>query len=146
MRAAVLAVAIALSAAGCGGGSTSVPFQSDVRADLNALRHPGAPAEYYLGRRFARLPLTAVFHDKRGDSFMYGTCEASDDSGCAPPIEIQNVTCPGEPTAVAIFVRPDVEGDLVAALVPVNAQARRAGPPRTAIGSNPFGACFSPSG
>jgi hypothetical protein len=51
-----------------------------------------APATLFAGDVVDGLPLTAVL---RGDdaagrvSFVYGDCEASDDAGCAPPVEVQ---------------------------------------------------------
>jgi hypothetical protein len=56
----------------------------------------GAPAQtaatLFAGDVVDGLPLTAVL---RGDdaagrvSFVYGDCDASDDAGCAPPVEVQ---------------------------------------------------------
>ena len=50
----------------------------------------GLPA-LFAGDSVDELPLTAVL--RSGDpgyvSFVYGDCEASDDAGCAPPVEVQ---------------------------------------------------------
>ena len=50
----------------------------------------GLPA-LFAGDNVDGLPLTAVL--RSGDpgyvSFVYGDCEASDDVGCAPPVEVQ---------------------------------------------------------
>ena len=49
------------------------------------------PSALFAGEAVDGLPLTAVL--RGGDpgyvSFVYGDCEASDDAGCAPPVEVQ---------------------------------------------------------
>lgn len=82
----VLAVmAVMALASAC--GSESEPLPS---AETTAEAPPGS---YFLGPEFEGMELTAVLQppDGAGDStsFIYGDCEASGDSGCAPPLEIQ---------------------------------------------------------
>jgi hypothetical protein len=98
------AVSLALAAsvlAGCGGSDA---------VDMSGYRRPGAPPTYWLGRAFEGLPLTEVTEpDAPTPTFVYGTCEPSSDSGCAPPLELQHwrladrrpdkfTIAPGEPT------------------------------------------------
>src|SRR5215212_9764534 len=66
MRNILVFVILCALAAGCSGSSSE---------ELSELRRPGAPQTYDVGTG-------------RPD-FIYGTCEAGSDSGCAPPLELQ---------------------------------------------------------
>jgi hypothetical protein len=44
---------------------------------------------YYLGESFEGLPLTAELPGDTAVSLVYGSCEPSEDTGCAPPLEVQ---------------------------------------------------------
>jgi hypothetical protein len=84
----VLALAVAgvlLSSCGSGADDLSLQDAEDFRA---------FPL-YYVGDSFQGLPLTAVIRGSgrspiRSWTFIYGSCEAKSDQGCAPPLEIQN--------------------------------------------------------
>jgi hypothetical protein len=83
--AVVLLVAVALS--GCG---------EDALDEVERLRDQGGPPLYWAGDSFAELPLTHVESGAPGHVLVvYGDCEPSSDSGCAPPIEIQQVPIEG---------------------------------------------------
>jgi hypothetical protein len=61
---------------------------------------------YYLGDSFEKLRLTRAEASSRGAFFAYGGCDTRigiDPGGCSFPLQLQNVVCPGERTAVAIF-------------------------------------------
>ena len=61
---------------------------------------------YYLGESFEQLRLTHAEASERRALFVYGGCDTRigfDPGGCSSPLQLQNVTCPGQPTAVAIF-------------------------------------------
>lgn len=66
------------------------------RVDEGELQRVRAASDrplYYLGESFEGLPLTHADATGRGGSFIYGTCEPSgSDSGCAPPLQVQNWT------------------------------------------------------
>lgn len=47
-----------------------------------------APGAYWLGESFRGLPLT----DTSGSGYIYGDCEATSDTGCAPPVDVQNTS------------------------------------------------------
>ncbi len=102
----------------------------------------GAPI-YWLGDGFEGFELVRAEGSRRGALFVYGECEAKSDQGCAPPLQLQNVKCPGEPTAVAIFVGQGASGGLMRraadSLEPVARAAAK--PPRVAFGRNPFADC-----
>jgi hypothetical protein len=78
-------------AAGCSeGGSLSV----------DDLRNSKAPY-YYVGRSFEGLKISHVEQYQRGvATFIYGTCKARSDEGCAPPLELQHWRCHGSVTVV----------------------------------------------
>jgi hypothetical protein len=95
----------------------------------------GAPI-YWLGEEFEGLPLTHAEGSTHGAFFMYGDCDPEGD-GCAPPLEVQNVKCQSEPTAVVIFAGTlSLRERAARALKPVGRPAAR--PPLVAIGRNPF--------
>lgn len=57
------------------------------------------PGTYWLGESFRALPLTAT----PGSDYIYGDCEAEPDSGCAPPVEVQNSsTCGRNPVGLDV--------------------------------------------
>jgi hypothetical protein len=76
-----------------------------------------APEAYWLGASFEGLPLTAM----PGRSFIYGDCDPGPDSGCAPPLEVQNWTsCERNPVALDVLPRRvfSVRGGGLAAAYP----------------------------
>ena len=84
---------------------------------------------FYAGESFDGLSLTHVEpYDATGVGFLiYGTCEASSDTGCAPPLELQHRLCGGRLTVV-IFVGSDLKPGRAAraakALEPLSRGAR----------------------
>jgi hypothetical protein len=70
------ATALVVSLSACGG---------DSGVDIDELRASGAPL-YWLGEEFDGLPL--VHASARG--FIYGDCDPSTDTGCAPPLQLQH--------------------------------------------------------
>lgn len=77
---AFIALALALLAlAGCGGSR-------DLGAEVESLRQAEGPPLWWVGESFEGLAL----EDAEESGFIYGTCEAKSDQGCAPPLEIQN--------------------------------------------------------
>jgi len=75
----------------CGGGR-DVPAGDGVDSAFSKIRAE-QPIVYYLGSRFAGLPLTHAEADRSGRAlFVYGTCEippGQTEGGCAPPIQVQ---------------------------------------------------------
>ena len=66
-------------------------------AGLNQARSSNGYPLYYLGTSFHGLPLTSAglgpgsgTGRQRAWSFIYGSCTASSDQGCATPLEVQN--------------------------------------------------------
>lgn len=101
LAAIVAGTALALGLlAGCGGADER-PTAGDVRAAQRAAPYP----VYWVGSSFAGLPLTAITRNGARVSFLYGTCKASGDSGCALPLEIQTTSiC--DRNAVILDIRP----------------------------------------
>jgi hypothetical protein len=90
MRIALLFAALTLLVTACTRGTT-VPHGEDVDGGLEHARASKTPL-YFVGRRFAGLPLTDVEVDSPGRGvFAYGTCfiPAGQDGGCSVPIQIQ---------------------------------------------------------
>lgn len=71
---------------------------SAVSAGLNLTSEAsGVRTIYWLGTKHEGFPLTS---DDAG-RFIYGTCRATDDGGCAPPLEVSNdSTCSRNPVAI----------------------------------------------
>ena len=113
-------------------------------ANVDAIRDAPGPEVYYLGDSFEGLRLTHA-SEGRYLTFIYGDCDipvGQDEGGCSVPLQVQNVSCPGEPTAVVIFAHDRGRGRRAEdALRALRGQARS---PRVAFGTNPFGACFPP--
>ena len=62
-----------------------------------------AAAPFWLGPSFAGHPLVA--HDETG-TFVYGSCHATSDQGCAPPLQVQDrTTCQRNPVALDVVPR-----------------------------------------
>ena len=120
-------------------------YASSRPADVTAIKHARGPELYYLGASFEGLRLSHADDSPRGGFFVYGDCEiplGRDEGGCSPPLQIQNVTCPGEPTAVVVF---GGEGGLAQRAAGALQLLRGRGTsPRIAIGNDPFGRCFAP--
>ncbi len=86
---ASLAVALSFAAGGSAGGGMTAASE---RLALATARAFDDFALYHAGDHAEGFPLVAVLH--RSDtaefvSFVYGDCTPADDTGCAPPIEIQ---------------------------------------------------------
>jgi hypothetical protein len=126
-RIAVLGGVVAVAISGCGG-----------KSDLEALRDSAQPY-FYVGTSFDGLDLTAVDNPPgRLVTLIYGTCEAGDDAGCTPPLEIQNKTCATGETAVTIFADGNGRASRAAeALTPLNAAAGRAERPPITFDRSP---------
>ena len=96
---------------------------------------------FYVGESFDGLTLAhAEPYDATGVGFLiYGTCEASSDTGCAPPLELQHRLCGGRLTVV-IFVGSDPKPGRAAraarALQPLSRGATGV-KPRLAFGNSP---------
>jgi len=80
MRNILVFVILCALAAGCSGSSSE---------ELSELRRPGAPQTYWLGESFDGFTLQTTDAGTGRPDFIYGTCEAGSDSGCAPPLELQ---------------------------------------------------------
>ena len=92
----LLATAFACTAvaAGCTSGDRSV--------NLDELRNADAPY-YYVGPSFDGHDVSYVSRYRAGVAdIIYGTCQAGDDEGCPPPLEIQHRLCFGVVT-ISIF-------------------------------------------
>jgi hypothetical protein len=90
--AAVIACVTSLTACGSNGDR--------INPELAKLRESRQPY-YYVGRSFDGLRL--VHLEPYGGSvanFIYGTCKAGDDHGCAPPLALQHRLCRGRVTVV----------------------------------------------
>ncbi len=81
--AALTALVIGIVGTGCSIGD-------DVEADLEAAKRFNAYPLYWVGERFEKWPLVHVeVENSPFATLIYGDCEASGDSGCAPPLQIQ---------------------------------------------------------
>jgi hypothetical protein len=100
----LIAVAVVALVAGCA---------NDDKADVSAAKRFGDYPLFYLGKSFQGEPLTEVPQSGL-NSFIYGDCEAKSDSGCAPPIELQqNSICDLNPLYVrtkGLRVAPPQDG------------------------------------
>jgi hypothetical protein len=97
-RSVVVALAMALIATGC----DRAPAMSGVRKGERAPRFESVGRPYWLGASYRGLPLTATTLR----SYIYGDCEAGDDSGCAPPYEVQHsTTCERNPLSLDVLPR-----------------------------------------
>jgi len=91
---AVALIACTLAVAGCTSGDGSV--------NLDELRQADRPY-YFVGPSFDGYDVTYVSPYRAGSaSIIYGSCDAGDDEGCAPPLAIQHRLCLGVVT-VSIF-------------------------------------------
>lgn len=92
--AAVMATVGTLAAGGCAGsGTVRVPTDRPTEADVRQVAAQAGQAVFYLGPRFAGLPLTGANGGPGGVTFIYGTCEIAlpAEGGCAPPVQVQNL-------------------------------------------------------
>jgi hypothetical protein len=64
-------------------------------------------APFWVGPSFESLPLTAQEDSSTGGTlFVYGTCDAKPDSGCSPPLQVQNATtCTRNPVGLDVAMR-----------------------------------------
>jgi hypothetical protein len=94
MLLAATALACAPLATGCSGNASP---------DVDDLKDADAPY-YYVGSSFDGFEISHVEpYDAGVAHIVYGTCEAGDDEGCPPPLELQHRLCRGRVTVV-IFV------------------------------------------
>ena len=84
----------ALLASGCGG--------KPAHESVMSLRSATTPY-FYVGESFRGLPLTHVEASENGAFFVYGDCTPGSDTGCAPPLQIQQRNCAQERVLVAIY-------------------------------------------
>lgn len=82
-----LALAPALLA-GCGGPDEKPPGSAEIRAAQSAASFP----LYWAGQSVAGLRLSDIARSDGRTTFIYGTCKASSDAGCATPAEIQTTS------------------------------------------------------
>lgn len=125
----VVVIACASALAACGGDGP----------DLASFESSSEPY-FYAGRSFDGLDLTHVEPYETGVGFLiYGTCAASSDTGCAPPLELQHRMC-GNRLTVVIFVgtdpKPGRPARAAKALVPISRGAKGVRP-RLAFGNSP---------
>lgn len=114
---------LATLVAGCGGDSEGPIRLGEMQAD---------PRPYfYVGGSFEELELTAAGpYRGRFTNFVYGTCRASAEGGCAPPLTVQNALCGDGRINVALFGEGGGRAARAAkALRPLNRAARQAGKP-----------------
>ncbi len=65
-------------------------FGQDTSTDLEAAKKFNAYPLYWVGERFDEWPLVHIeVEDSPFATLTYGTCKASGDSGCAPPLQTQ---------------------------------------------------------
>ncbi len=94
---AVTIIACVTSLSACGSNGAGIA------PELAKLRKSRQPY-YYVGRSFDGLRLVHVErYDGGVANLIYGTCDAGDDQGCAPPLALQHRLCRGRVTVV-IFV------------------------------------------
>lgn len=121
MRWAVCATTIACVGLLAGCGSAAPPELATVRASQLPY--------FFVGESFDGLDLTHVSpYDTQGVAFLiYGTCEASGDGGCAPPLELQHRMCGGR-VGIVIYVgaepKPGRAARAAKALRPLSRGAR----------------------
>jgi hypothetical protein len=68
--------------------SQTSEVQKDIPGHLDRVAAANGQRSYFLGRSYSGIDLTFVEDD--GSFFVYGTCEVQGESGCAPPIQVQN--------------------------------------------------------
>jgi hypothetical protein len=81
----VVVACLAGSLAGCGKDDRHRPRLAQALAAQRA----AAVEPYWVGPSFEDLPLTSISRTPGFTTFVYGSCKARGDSGCAPPLEIQ---------------------------------------------------------
>jgi hypothetical protein len=116
-------------------------------ADVSALRNSTGPELWYLGTSFEGLRLSHVDSFGGMTTLIYGDCDIpigdiGDEGGCSVPLQLQNVSCPGEPTAVAIYAGTPRARRAAEALELLRGTGRT---PRVAVGWNPFASCLQPA-
>lgn len=127
-----LAAAVAIA------GGLLAGCSADHSLRVGDLRSAKAPY-FYVGRSFDGLAITHVERYHRGvATFVYGTCKARSDEGCAPPLELQHWLCHGKVT-VAIFADRGRASRAAKALRPLS---RGASGRRPAISYNLGAPCF----
>ena len=80
--ATLTAVVLGIVGAGCSIGD-------DVEADLETAREFNQYPLYWAGERFEELEISYFGLDGAFVTFVYGSCGATGDQGCAPPLQIQ---------------------------------------------------------
>src|SRR5262245_58745332 len=96
----MLFVLLVMASAAAAPPQQPTPQGNATIADARAFEKKENLQAYWLSVKFQDLPLTAIVRrisvglptQPRLDyvSFIYGDCEITNDSGCAPPLEIQN--------------------------------------------------------
>jgi len=132
-----------IGAAGVYGYATTRP------ADVSAIRSAPGPEVYYLGDSFEGSRLTHARSYGAITTFTYGVCDPLvgmvDESVIFGPrcdsLHVENIACPGEPTAVVINAEVQRAKRAIAALQLLRGTGSS---PRIAIGTNPFVRCFPP--
>jgi hypothetical protein len=116
--------------------------------DLDEFRTSARPF-HYLGNSFEGFRLTHAELEDGAAFLVYGDCDTalgSTEGGCGPPLQLKNVTCPGERAGVAILASAGggQAYRAIRALRPIRAgvQVRR---PRAAVTDNSFGPCLPDS-
>jgi hypothetical protein len=122
---AVATIACVTSLTACGANGDGIS------SELAKLRMSQQPY-YYVGRSFEGLRLVHLEqYDGGVANFIYGTCKAGDDQGCAPPLALQHRLCGGRVTVV-IFVgvnpKPGRAAHAQHALRPLSRGARQVTP------------------
>jgi hypothetical protein len=131
----------------CLGGLAVAWYASTRPADVDALRDSPRTL-YYLGDSFEGLRLTHASAGTRGGYFAYGDCEMAvglTEGGCTVPLGVDNVACPGQPTAVALWGGRE-KGQLRRArrALRVLGTGRTTSRPRVSFQVNAFAHCFPP--
>jgi hypothetical protein len=111
----VVCVVVIAFLGACGSGRTEP--QKDISGRLATVAAAGGSPSYFLGGSFAGVDLTMVEAARyegsfRGEGayFEYGTCEYQPDSGCSPPIQVQNNTAKLRGNVVGCRRLTDIRG------------------------------------
>jgi hypothetical protein len=112
--------------------------------DLDEFRTSPRPF-HYLGNSFEGLRLTRADLEGGAAFLAYGDCDTalgSTEGGCGPPLQLKDVTCPGERAGVAIIASAGggQAYRAIRALRPVREDAPRRRP-RASVGAGAFGPC-----
>lgn len=139
LRIAVIAACVA-ALGGYWFVKTSPPDLDDLRASPHTI--------YYLGNSFEGLRLTRAELQGRETFLAYGDCDialGNTDVGCGAPLQLRNITCPGERPGVAIIASTGggQAYRAIQALRPVREEAPRRRL-RASVGGGAVGPCLPP--